>query len=114
MFNETNKIRSKPKIAECKNGGHIILDELKVSDSVTTKSKLPHEDDEKADRKTLAVNEHPVFQITKDGLYNFMLSVYTPQKQEPKEFQATVHIEIRAPNGFLSAVDWPLLPVSFC
>lgn len=28
-------------------------------------------------------------------------------------FNATVHIELKGSYGFLSAADWPLLPVSF-
>lgn len=47
-----------------------------------------------------------VYTITKDGLYSFQLSTTSRD-----EFTAHVHIEMLDPNGYLSAIDWPLLPV---
>lgn len=107
VFNKTTQIPTQLKVAECKHDGHIILDELKVSDSVTHTSRKV--EPPKSDAALLpGGRSNPVFEITWDGLYIFMLSIEQP---EQKDFKASVHVEIKAPYGYLSAVDWPLLPV---
>lgn len=94
-------VLSKKLNVPCKHDGHIILDELKVSDSVPA---LP----EKSTGGIKQVSETPVFVITKDGIYIFQLTITQP---EMKRFRASIHIEIKATYGYLSAIDWPLLLV---
>lgn len=92
---------SKKLNVPCKHDGHIILDELKVSDSLPALAPV----------KTggiKQVSDTPVFVITKDGIYIFQLTIAQP---EMKVFRASVHIEIKATYGYLSAIDWPLLLV---
>lgn len=43
-----------------------------------------------------------------DGFYRLILRI----KSIKNAFNATVHIEMKGPHGYLSAVEWPLLPVS--
>lgn len=57
----------------------------------------------------LQSGEKPVFVITQDGQYQFSLSITTINDEY---FRANVHIEMRASYGYLSAADFPLLPVS--
>lgn len=52
-----------------------------------------------------------MFTITRDGVYYFILTIES--KNDKNDFNASVHIEMKGTYGFLSAVDWPLLPV-FC
>lgn len=49
----------------------------------------------------------PVFSVTKDGFYTLLLDI-----RGKDEFHAAVTIEMQGTHGYLSAVDWPLLPVS--
>ncbi|XP_071445363.1 transmembrane protein 87A [Hetaerina americana] len=49
---------------------------------------------------------HPVFTITKDGVYLLVLKI----NSERARFNATVHVEMMGTYGYLSALDWPLLP----
>lgn len=37
--------------------------------------------------------------------------MFTLEIKSVAEFNASVHIELRGSYGFLSAADWPLLPV---
>lgn len=48
-----------------------------------------------------------VYEVDGDGLYLLILEI-----KSSAEFNATVDIEMLGRNGYLSAVDWPLLPVS--
>lgn len=50
-----------------------------------------------------------MFTITKDGIYEFVLTI-EPVKNV--DFAAPVHIELPGPQGYLSAIEWPLLPVN--
>ncbi|XP_066257214.1 transmembrane protein 87A [Euwallacea similis] len=49
---------------------------------------------------------HPLHEFTRDGVYVLGLTVQT----ENKDYEIGVHIEIHSDYGYLSAVDWPLLP----
>lgn len=58
-------------------------------------------------KEEVSVVRDTVFTITKDGVYFFLLTI-----ESKNDFNATVHIEMKGRDGgFLSAVDWPLLPV---
>ena len=50
--------------------------------------------------------EHPLAKLPHDGIYLLIISL-----ESDSQFNAMVHMEMRTPYGFLSAVDWPLLPV---
>lgn len=52
-------------------------------------------------------SEQPVFTITQDGDYHFTFIM------KGQDFKANVHIEMRGSYGYLSAVDYPLLIVSY-
>lgn len=56
------------------------------------------------------VSKHPVFKITKDGFYILYIQILEVHN---KDFKAKVHIEMKGKDGYLSAANWPLLPVSF-
>lgn len=49
---------------------------------------------------------HPVFTITKDGVYLLIVKI----SGATRDFNASVHIEMLGTYGYLSALDWPLLP----
>ncbi|XP_035774895.1 transmembrane protein 87A-like [Anopheles albimanus] len=97
----------------CSNDRHIVIPEMKFA---APKTPAPS-------RRSLGpVNgeQQPVFTVTKDGLYIFMIRI-EPAGKEPArttegdldsldDYIANVHVEIRRPSGYLSAVDWPLLP----
>lgn len=64
---------------------------------------------------SLAQNlDKPVVKIPNDGLFMFTMIINSTDIPA-KNFNASVHIEMRGTYGFLSAVDYPLLPVRiFC
>lgn len=113
-FNESTQVHSIPPrmTYPCKHGGHIILDELKLREANPV---LPVDPAVAAAAVAPVANgmrqpiEHPVFEITRDGIYIFQLTITQPAQ---KAFQANIHIEIRATYGYLSAIDYPLLMVS--
>ncbi|XP_065093259.1 transmembrane protein 87A isoform X2 [Ochlerotatus camptorhynchus] len=83
----------------CTRGGHIILPELKLKEPAERMSKS---------RRDAGKNEpQSIFTITKDGLYIFILRI---QSESQDNFVANVHVEMKSEQGYLSAVDWPLLP----
>ncbi|XP_023955111.2 transmembrane protein 87A [Bicyclus anynana] len=47
----------------------------------------------------------PLRTVDKEGIYELWMSA-----QSDKKFQATLHVEMVAPSGYLSAAIWPLLP----
>lgn len=53
----------------------------------------------------------PLAETHADGRYTFQISL-TPNDPNAK-FRATVHVEMMGIYGYLSAEDWPLLPVNF-
>ncbi|XP_058059667.1 transmembrane protein 87A [Anopheles bellator] len=102
----------------CSNDRHIIIPELKFVAPKTEPPILP------ARRSVASIpggeQQQPVFTVTKDGLYIFIIRI-EPGGKEPLrssdsdldtlgDYIANVHVEIRRDNGYLSAVDWPLLP----
>ncbi|XP_058826390.1 transmembrane protein 87A [Topomyia yanbarensis] len=99
-----SKVSSDPIEERCTRGGHISLPELKLKEP-SAKSKLPVEQKSKSRRETGQNEPQSIFTITKDGLYIFILRV-----DSEEEFIANVHVEIKSSSGYLSAVDWPLLP----
>lgn len=114
-FNQSARTNVQKEKFQCKHDGHIILDELKLTE---VPSKLPQEGE--GDAAPVApvapvVNglrqpvEHPVIEIHHDGIYIFQMTI-TPVPAQ-NAFQANVHIEIRATYGYLSAIDYPLLLV---
>lgn len=50
----------------------------------------------------------PVYTIQWDGVYLFVLIIQADN--EAANYSASVHIRMRGSYGYLSAVDWPLLP----
>ncbi|XP_049868365.1 transmembrane protein 87A [Pectinophora gossypiella] len=46
-----------------------------------------------------------ILSVNKEGIYVFWMRVHGPTK-----FNVTVHVEMVAPSGYLSAAIWPLLP----
>ena len=58
-------------------------------------------------RELLSSNGRELLEIKSDGLYIFQYEI-----QADKDFTANIVIEVRRNSGYLSAVDWPLLPVS--
>lgn len=64
-------------------------------------------------RLTRAVSsDHPVYVVKKEGVYLFILEV-KPQPSSPGNhtYTAQAVIEMKSDSGYLSVVDWPLLPV---
>lgn len=92
---------------ECRHDGHIILEELKLADSAPALPEEPKKDE----NGIRLPPERPIFTITKDGIYIFQLTI---NQLEGKAFSANVHVEMKAPYGYLSASDWPLLLVRKC
>lgn len=50
----------------------------------------------------------PIFTVPDDGVYLLIVKIVAA---EDVKFDATVHVEMNTPRGYLSATDWPLLPV---
>ncbi|XP_037031882.1 transmembrane protein 87A isoform X2 [Bradysia coprophila] len=82
----------------CIHGGHIILEEHFLKEPENQLPKPEKKQDSPGDENT-------VFTITRDGVYYFLLTL-----QSSNDFNASVHVEMKATYGFLSAVDYPLLP----
>uniref|UniRef100_A0A182KAB2 GOST seven transmembrane domain-containing protein n=1 Tax=Anopheles christyi TaxID=43041 RepID=A0A182KAB2_9DIPT len=100
----------------CSNDRHIVIPETKFAAS---NNPLPAP----VRRSIGALNneQQPVFTVTKDGLYIFILRIEPGDKNGARsggdqdmfdDYTASVHVEIRRSSGYLSAVDWPLLAVS--
>ncbi|EDS43048.1 conserved hypothetical protein [Culex quinquefasciatus] len=99
-----SKVTSDPITESCTSGGHISLPELKLKEAVVVPDeKAPSP--AKTRREVGQSEPHSIFTIPKDGLYIFILRI-----ESKEDYQANVHVEMKGPNGFLSAVDWPLLP----
>lgn len=120
-FNDTHYIQQPKIIRECSNGGHIPLPEYHPIfksagiGRADAKSRSRRTNDQlKADETPPFVLNHktkgasnPVYTIQADGVYLFALII---RAENNKDYNASVHIEMRGTYGFLSAVDWPLLP----
>lgn len=64
-------------------------------------------DDEKVDNR-VCVTKH-------DGVYLLIVNAYTvdeqdKKKQTEKDFELSLHVEMKGKHGYLSASDWPLYP----
>lgn len=101
--NDTEPTISDSLTALCKHGGHIMLNEYKFA-NVPAPAEAKLDTAKKKDEDTVP-GPNPIFTITKDGVYFFTLRIDSQQ-----DFNASVHVEIRSPHGYLSAFDWPLLP----
>uniref|UniRef100_U5EXR0 Putative conserved plasma membrane protein n=1 Tax=Corethrella appendiculata TaxID=1370023 RepID=U5EXR0_9DIPT len=101
-INRSHQISSPAYNRQCSHGGHIMLPELKVTNEV---DKIDKPIITKRDKQN---TNDPVFTIGKDGVYLFTLDIGS----EPpyKNYNASVHLEIRSDYGYLAAADWPLLP----
>lgn len=118
MTPNQSKIVSDPIHETCSRGGHIFLPELKLKepDTKIVKSRREAVSDQACCLLNIVVNARKLFQgqnepqsiltITKDGLYIFILRI-----ESDDGYLANVHVEMKGPHGYLSAVDWPLLPV---
>lgn len=116
--NDANLIKPLPVNETCSNGGHIPLFEYHLpaanraaaADKKTRSKRLDAAETGPytTNRKTKSTANNPVYTIQEDGLYLFVLSIQP--FNEKIGYNATVHIEMRADYGYLSAVDWPLLP----
>jgi hypothetical protein len=54
----------------------------------------------------LQPKDHPIITVPKDGIYFLFVTV-----RSDKNEKFVVHIEMQSRHGYLSAADWPLLPV---
>ncbi|XP_055320344.1 transmembrane protein 87A [Sitodiplosis mosellana] len=122
--NDTNFVQQSEIIRECSNGGHIPLPEYRSSikssaglanGPMDVKSRAKRANDllladeihpHILNRKAIGAS-NPVYTIQADGVYLFALIIRATSN---KDYNASVHIEMRGTYGFLSAVDWPLLP----
>lgn len=59
------------------------------------------------DRSSLKTN-HPAVVLSEDGMYIVMIKIIAKSQQEKNEIG--VHIEWKHPWGYLSPIDYPLLP----
>lgn len=123
-YTGSHQVRSKVYMEKCSSGGHIMLPEL-----ISTQAKAAADSNDKSLKQkrsdALEANENEprinrrsngpgsglptdnlVYTIPKDGVYMFALEI---EPVNDSKFNASVHIEIRASYGFLSAVTWPLL-----
>ena len=56
--------------------------------------------------------EHPQYTISKEGVYLFVVKILPKSNAGNPKFAAKVFIEMKSDVGYLSVVDWPLLPVN--
>ena len=64
-------------------------------------------------RVILAIStEHPQYTISKEGVYLFVMKILPKSNVVNPKFAAKVSIEMKSDAGYLSVVDWPLLPVN--
>uniref|UniRef100_A0A182MRF5 Transmembrane protein 87A n=1 Tax=Anopheles culicifacies TaxID=139723 RepID=A0A182MRF5_9DIPT len=98
----------------CSNDRHIVIPETKFADS-----SRPASAPSRRSTGALSSEQQPVFTVSKDGLYIFILRIEPGDKDGVRangeldmfgEYTASVHVEIKRRSGYLSAVDWPLLP----
>jgi hypothetical protein len=83
-------LHNNPLPEKCSAGNHIVHDEAPA----------------KVKREAATTAGKELLEIKSDGLYVFYYEMVSEG-----DFTATVVIEIRRDSGYLSAVDWPLLPV---
>uniref|UniRef100_A0A182W9N4 GOST seven transmembrane domain-containing protein n=1 Tax=Anopheles minimus TaxID=112268 RepID=A0A182W9N4_9DIPT len=112
--NNVTQIESTVYPNVCSNDRHIVIPETKFADTNHPVSA--------PSRRSIGApssEQQPVFTVSKDGLYIFILRIEPGEKDGMRpngeldmfgEYTASVHVEIRRQSGYLSAVDWPLLP----
>lgn len=136
--NDTFKIGPTEIRALCSMDGHILLPEYKMANAQSSSMQansngLPVSANDvlSAQKRTerddrLNVNEvvpmvlnnnpskggmqinRPVYTVQWDGVYMFVLIIQADDDAD--NYNASVHIKMRGSYGYLSAVDWPLLP----
>lgn len=133
--NYTLKIAPDERHELCSNGGHILLPEYKLPATrkvnLINDHGLPVDDDTDAQKRMQRMDKleaaesepmirnrktslsgvqriSPVYTIQHDGVYLFVFILQSDDKY--KDYNASVLIEMRGTYGYLSAVDWPLLP----
>lgn len=72
---------------------------------------MTHQMEKKRLGRTAAA-DHPQYVVTKEGVYLFVVQIKIASGPKIKQnFTAQVLIDMKSDYGYLSAVDWPLLPV---
>lgn len=125
-LNDTHYISQQPISAPCSNN-HIPLPEYRTAYRALNENREPSGVVSKMREKRavdhllsadetnpLVLNRklnrvgtnNPVYTIQADGVYLFALIIGSTTS---KDYEASVHIEMRGTYGFLSAVDYPLL-----
>lgn len=121
-YTGSHQVRSDVYVEKCSSDGHIMLPELILKRATNPNDKnvrRKRSDEMKVDDTEAKLYRHSnglasgvqannlVYTIPKDGVYMFALEI---EPINNAKFNATVHIEIRANYGFLSAVTYPLMP----
>jgi len=52
---------------------------------------------------------NPIASVKEDGIYEIEVLITVANNAQ---FSAVVHIEFLGPHGYISAIDWPFLPVN--
>ncbi|KAH8238127.1 hypothetical protein KR038_001469 [Drosophila bunnanda] len=89
----------------------IVLVADKVSlpaEGVTGKPEPKHP--MKENKHPLSPTTNPIASVEEDGIYE--IEILISPEPSASEFSAVVHIEFLGPHGYISAIDWPFLPVS--
>lgn len=125
-LNDTHYISQQPILAPCTNGRHIPLPEYRyrtvhenqrATAGIVARMRAKRGSDLGAEETNPVIlnrkmnkigTNNPVYTIQADGVYLFALIIGSSGNN--KNYEASVHIEMRGTYGFLSAVDWPLLP----
>lgn len=59
-----------------------------------------------------ASSDHPVYMVKREGVYLFIVEVKASSSPSTNfTYTAQAVIEMKTESGYLSVVDWPLLPV---
>ncbi|KAL1447203.1 hypothetical protein WDU94_012346, partial [Cyamophila willieti] len=113
LISEVNNftIHSPVQQEKCVRDRLILVNEVKIAETSqlsSTPGKMPTEPREKGvlDKPHTSASSRPVFTITKDGIYVLVLKITSTAPM----YLVNVHIEMKGTYGYLSAVDWPLLP----
>lgn len=103
-------ISSRPTTYKC--GDHFILEDYtpqttpsppkQVSGPVETE---PIKTDKESPNPKTPSTANSVFTIPQDGLYSFTFQIYSKS-----QFTAPITIEMKSDIGYISVIDWPLLP----
>ncbi|XP_058120693.1 transmembrane protein 87A [Anopheles ziemanni] len=112
--NNVTQLKSKNYVHRCSNDEHIVIPEVEFPGSKET-----HTSPSRRNSGPLNNDQRPVFTVSKDGLYIFTILIEPADKEAVRatedldalgDYTASVHLQIKRPSGYLSAVDWPLLP----